>query len=141
MAGEVIGPAKEEALARASLLVAPSYTENFGMVVAEGLAHGVPAIAGKGMPWQKMEEVGCGLWVENDPATLAASIQALSRSDLNAMGEAGRRWMEREFSWDAIAKRMIDLYRSKLPGSSAREAAGARIHGASASSWGLQSNS
>jgi len=137
MAGEVVGPAKEEALGRASLMVAPSYTENFGMVVAEGLAYGLPVIAGKGMPWQKMEEVGCGVWVDNDPATLAAAIERLSRMDLEAMGDAGRRWMEREFGWDAIAKRMIDLYRAKSPDSTVRHAAGAPMR----SPLGLEGNS
>lgn len=140
MAGEVVGPTKYEALARASLMVAPSYTENFGMVVAEGLAHGLPVIAGKGMPWQKMEEVGCGLWVDNDPATLAASIERISRMDLPSMGSAGRRWMRREFSWDAIAKRMIEVYRAKSPASAAHRAAGTATRGASAASLGLEAN-
>jgi glycosyltransferase involved in cell wall biosynthesis len=131
MAGEVVGKAKEEAFGRASLMVAPSYTENFGMVVAEALAHGVPVIAGRGMPWQRVEEIGCGLWVDNDPAVLADSIARLSREDLPAMGRAGRLWMEREFSWDAVAKRMIELYRSQYSASTARRA-GAAMRGAPA---------
>ena len=140
MAGEVVGRAKDEALGRASLLVAPSYTENFGMVVAEGLAHGLPVIVGRGMPWQKMEEVGCGMWVDNDPATLADSIARMSRMDLEGMGDAGRRWMEREFSWDGVAKRMIELYRANVSGPALRQASGAPMRGASASPLGQGSN-
>ncbi len=135
MVGEVVGHEKEEALGRASMLVAPSYTENFGMVVAEGLANGVPVIAGKGMPWRRMEEIGCGLWIDNDPATLASAIHRMSRMDLDAMGAAGRRWMQREFGWDAIANKMIALYLSKSPASVLGRAAGAAMHGASGATW------
>ena len=49
------------------------------MVVAEALAHGVPVIASKGTPWSGVEAHGCGLWVENDPATLAAAIERMSQ--------------------------------------------------------------
>ena len=114
MAGELVGKDKDDAFARADLLMAPSYTENFGMVVAEGLSHCVPVIAGRGMPWKRMEEVGCGLWVDNDPGSLASAIERMSRMPLEEMGQAGRRWMEREYGWDSAARRMLDVYRAAL---------------------------
>ncbi len=125
MAGELVGEAKTAAFARADLLVAPSYTENFGMVVAEGLAHGLPVIAGKGMPWQRMEEVGCGMWVDNDADTLAAAIERMSRMPLQEMGLAGRQWMQAEYSWDSAAKRMLDVYRDAINSRSERRFAAA----------------
>ena len=57
------------------------------MVVAEVLAHGVPVIASRGTPWSGTEEHGCGPWVENDPATLAAAIQRMSTMALSENGE------------------------------------------------------
>lgn len=108
--GEVRGQAKTDLFAASDLAVFPSHTENFAMVVAEALAHGVPVIASKGTPWSGVEAHGCGLWVENDPATLAAAIERMSRMPLGEMGERGRRWMEEEFTWETVAREMLRLY-------------------------------
>ena len=108
--GEVRGEAKAELFATSDLAIFPSHTENFAMVVAEALAHGVPVIASKGTPWSGVEERGCGLWVENDPFTLAATIDRMSRMPLPEMGARGRRWMEEEFSWETVARAMRELY-------------------------------
>src|SRR5207253_4495364 len=48
MVGEVQEYQKRSLFESASLVVVPSHTENFGMVVAEALAHAVPVIASKG---------------------------------------------------------------------------------------------
>jgi len=108
--GEVRGQVKADLFAESSVAVFPSQTENFGMVVAEALAHGVPVIASKGTPWSGVEAHGCGLWVENDPATLGAAIERMSRMPLREMGERGRHWMEEEFAWETVARRMLQLY-------------------------------
>jgi len=113
--GEVRGSARADLFAESDLAVFPSHTENFAMVVAEALAHGVPVVASKGTPWSSVEEHGCGFWVENDPATLAAAIERISRMPLREMGERGRRWMEQEFSWETVARRMLELYGKLLP--------------------------
>jgi glycosyltransferase involved in cell wall biosynthesis len=114
MVGEVTGDAKERLFYDADIAIVPSHTENFGMVVAEALAHGVPVIASKGTPWKRVEEIGCGLWVDNDPASLAKAIDQMSQMPLHEMGERGRKWMEQEFSWSLVAKRMIQVYESIL---------------------------
>ncbi|MGO9211349.1 MAG: glycosyltransferase [Terriglobales bacterium] len=108
--GEVRGQAKTDLFAASDLAVFPSHTENFAMVVAEALAHGVPVIASKGTPWAGVEARGCGLWVENDPATLAAAIERISHMPLAEMGQRGRRWMEEEFSWETVSRAMLELY-------------------------------
>ena len=108
--GEVRGQAKADLFAESDLAIFPSHTENFAMVVAEALAHGVPVVASKGTPWKRVEAHGCGLWVENDPAALAAAIERMSRMPLREMGERGRCWMEQEFTWETVARRMLQLY-------------------------------
>jgi glycosyltransferase involved in cell wall biosynthesis len=106
----VRGQAKADLFAASDLAVFPSHTENFAMVVAEALAHGIPVIASKGTPWSGVEAHGCGLWVENDPATLAAAIARIRCMPLGEMGERGRRWMEEEFAWETVAREMLRLY-------------------------------
>ena len=112
MIGSVSGGEKAKLFENADVVVVPSYTENFGLVVAEALAHGVPVIASKGTPWQRVEKIGCGLWVDNSPESLAAAITQISRMPLRDMGQRGRDWMKREFSWDLMAKRTLELYTS-----------------------------
>jgi glycosyltransferase involved in cell wall biosynthesis len=111
MIGAVSGQAKSDVLANADLLIAPSYNENFGMVVAEALAHGVPVVASTGTPWQRVEEVGCGLWVDNSPCSLAEAIKCAAGMPLSEMGAKGRQWIERDFSGPRVGARMMELYR------------------------------
>src|SRR5207244_4395985 len=61
MIGHVAGDANREFFETADVLIAPSHTENFGIVVSDALAHGVPVIASRGTPWRRVEVHGCGL--------------------------------------------------------------------------------
>jgi glycosyltransferase involved in cell wall biosynthesis len=65
---------KWEAYRRADLFVLPTYSENFGIVVAEALFAEVPVITTKGTPWQEL----LGLYGVN--ASRAASLSCLSAS-------------------------------------------------------------
>lgn len=111
-AGAVEGTAKAEALIGSDVCIVPSYTENFGIVVTESLAHGTPVIASRGTPWRELERVRAGSWVQNDPPSLATAIQTLRGADLREMGLRGRQWMIAEFSWQSVAHRMLDAYRT-----------------------------
>ena len=116
--GHVDGHAKAAAFMEADVCVIPSFTENFGMVVAEALAHGVPVIASRGTPWAAVEEHHCGLWVDNKPEALRAAIASLDGADLEAMGKRGRMWMQKDFAWSAVAGQMHSLYTRLAEGSS-----------------------
>jgi len=109
-AGQVEGEAKSRAFWNADICVVPSHTENFAMVVAEALAHGVPVIASRGTPWKELVERQCGLWVGNDPSSLAQAITEMRGRNLGQMGKNGRQWMEQSFSWAVVAGRMHAVY-------------------------------
>jgi glycosyltransferase involved in cell wall biosynthesis len=112
MLGEVSGEVKKRVFENADIVILPSYTENFGMVVAEALVYGVPVIASKGTPWRRVEEKKCGLWVSNDAESLARAIKQMSQMPLGEMGLRGREWMQREFSWNTKAEEMVNLYKT-----------------------------
>ena len=112
MIGAVGGEAKRRAFENADVVVVPSHTENFGVIVAEALAHAVPVIASKGTPWKKLEEIGCGLWVDNEPESLANAIVRINGMPLDDMGQRGRLWMIAQFSWAKIAAEMLNCYES-----------------------------
>lgn len=110
-AGHVEGDEKSRIFWSSDVSVVPSYTENFAMVVAEALAHGVPVIASKGTPWSEIIGHQCGLWVENDPASLVRAITKIRNKDLHQMGLNGKKWMEEEFSWAVAAEDMFNVYK------------------------------
>jgi glycosyltransferase involved in cell wall biosynthesis len=110
MPGSVDEPAKRDLFARSDVLVVPSFRESFGIVVAEALAHEVPVIAARGTPWKRLEDEGAGLWVDNDPASLAAAMDRIAGMPLAEMGRRGRAWAVRELSWDLAAERTTALY-------------------------------
>ena len=120
-AGHVDGENKVRAFMLADLCIVPSFTENFGMVVAEALAHAVPVIVSQGTPWAEVETRDCGLWVNNSPDNLASAICCIRKMTLPEMGKRGREWMKNDFSWACIAEMMFSVY-SRLVISSRKSA-------------------
>ena len=112
MIGHVEGALKEQLFQNTDLLVVPSYSENFGVVVAEALVRGIPVVSSTGTPWNRIEELGCGLWVKNDPESLAKAIERMNRMPLHDMGRRGRTWATTTFSSRIVAKSMVKCYKS-----------------------------
>lgn len=110
----VDGAARTAAFARASVVIQASLSENFGMTVAEGLAHGRPVIASKGTPWKDLNSRGCGVWTESDPKSIADAILDMARADLPAMGRVGQEWIREEFGPARIARMMLKVFNEAL---------------------------
>jgi glycosyltransferase involved in cell wall biosynthesis len=111
--GEVTGDDKWRLLASAGVVVLPSHSENFGVVVAEALMAGTPVIATHGTPWSDLETHRCGWWIPLSVNQLAETIQAatsLSPQTLEGMGQRGREWMNSDFSWASIGANMAAVY-------------------------------
>ena len=120
--GPRYGEAKIQAYADADLFVLPTYSENFGMAVAEALAAGTPAVVTKGAPWASLEQQQAGWWVDISIEALTAGLEAAmsrNRGELSRMGCNGKAWMAAEFSWLEIGRRMLRTYEWVLNGGSA----------------------
>ena len=109
------GAEKAAVLAEAELFVLPSHTENFGIVVAEALAAGVPCIATTGTPWTQLPARGLGWCVDANAGSLATALHTATRlppEALRAMGQRGPQFVADAFSWSAVTRRTIELYAS-----------------------------
>ena len=79
--GPAYGYEKSQAYWSADLFVLPTHSENFGLVVAEALAHGVPAVVNKSAPWSGLEKEKCGWWVDVGVEPLTECLrEAMSKS-------------------------------------------------------------
>jgi glycosyltransferase involved in cell wall biosynthesis len=111
--GEVQGEMKDALLANADVFVLPSYSENFGIVVAEAMSWGRPVITSTGTPWKEVAEVGAGWWVAPEEDTLAKALaEELGQRprELEAMGAKGRALVEERYTWVAPAERLVRAY-------------------------------
>ena len=112
--GKVSGESELAALyADARVFTLPSLYEPYGLVLIEAMAHGLPCV---GTAVQSIPEIldggEAGLLVPPaDPDALAVALLRLLRDDRLAteVGEAGRRRVERELTWDRVAQRMAPV--------------------------------
>ena len=97
----------------AEFFVLPSYSENFGLVIAEALASGLPVITTQATPWREIETEQLGWWIPPGGEALAGALReatACAPGVLAAMGARGRRVAAERYSWSAAAGKMLAIY-------------------------------
>lgn len=100
----------------ASLYLLPSHSENFGLTIAEALAHGLPAIATDTTPWQGLGSHHAGRCVPWDEfGDALAQLTAESPSSLEARGVSACAWMQADYSWARSAAILSAFYRQLAP--------------------------
>jgi glycosyltransferase involved in cell wall biosynthesis len=110
----------ERLLERASVVVAPSEREGFGLAAAEAMAFGRPVVAAAGGALLELVADGeTGLLVPpRDPVALREAVQRLL-GDAELRGRLGREARERaraRFGWDGVIERTLEVYRAVEPG-------------------------
>ncbi len=127
-AGAIPHPRIAEWYERADVAVNPSLSEAFGMSVVEAMAAGLPVVATRvGGMVDSVLEGETGLFVPpDDAAGLARAIDRLLADGptRRAFGEAGRRRVEERFSWDVVARQVLDLHETLAHRSRARAGEG-----------------
>ena len=112
--GSVDDGQKWQLFADADVFVLPSFSENFGIVVAEALASGLPVITTTGTPWSELIDRKCGWYVSPAIEPLTDAIRQATTLDagvLEQMKPFARQWVADQFSWPAIGVRMLAYYR------------------------------
>ena len=110
----VAGNDKERIFLSSDLFILPSYSENFGLVVAEALAHGVPVITTKKTPWISLNKKKCGWCVDLSIKKLVQTLEnamELTGKERFLMGKRGRNFVEQNFSSTSVAIKMQKVYK------------------------------
>jgi glycosyltransferase involved in cell wall biosynthesis len=97
----------------AELLVLPTHSENFGMVVLEALAAGLPVLTTTGTPWSDLESIGAGRCVAlADLRAALASLLERPSGWLKDAGQRGRAWALNSFGWPRSARVLLAFFES-----------------------------
>jgi glycosyltransferase involved in cell wall biosynthesis len=115
--GFVRGETKLGLLQDADIFVLPSYYENFGIAVAEAMATGTPVlISNRVHIWQEIESAAAG-WVSScAQKQLTQTLRQILQhpAQWQEKGQNARKLVQNQYSWQAIAKTMIQAYEAIL---------------------------
>jgi len=100
-----------QAYADADLLVLLSHRENFGMVVAEAMAAGVPVLISDQVGLaEEVKQANAGCVVSSKAEEIARTwTQMLTSPALRQMGSRGRNLAEEHFASEVVAAQMIEV--------------------------------
>ncbi len=112
--GGVYGDRKWQLYREADLFVLPTYSENFGIVIAEALASGTPVITTKGTPWQELQTRNCGYWTDINATTITDALRDFLKKNIDEIetfGRNGRKLIEANYSSQAMATQLLNNYK------------------------------
>ena len=110
----VFGEEKRELYSESSLFVLPSYSENFGMVIAEAMSCGVPVITTTGTPWEELNKMGIGWCINLSVENLIEAIDnalSLGCDQLFDLGQKCHDYVANKYQYIKVAENNLVLYR------------------------------
>ena len=111
--GPVYGQEKEKLYTDSDLYILPTYSENFGITIAEALSFGTPVITTRNTPWSDLVSKGAGWYIDATVDSIVVCLQEalpVDNKKLIEMGISGRKWMIEDFSWKKTSEKFLTTY-------------------------------
>ena len=108
---------KIEAYSSSDLFILPTYSENFGIVIAEALASCLPVITTTGTPWSEIKTHECGEYIEPNVDDLLSALRkwmAFTPEERKEAGLRGKRLIQNSYSLNSVASSFHKLYNLSL---------------------------
>jgi len=104
--GQVVDRAKTRLLFGSDILLLPSDNENFGIVVAEAAAHGLPVLASAQVEAATLlPRSVCTQLSDVSAEAMADAVESMARLNRREVFYLARGAAERLFSWQVVAER------------------------------------
>lgn len=113
MYGPMLDQEKDKMFANASAFILPSYSESYGIAVAEALSWSLPVITTTSTPWDHISSNEMGWYVEPTAFGISKALYLLFNTEserLRQMGFNGRRYISQKLSWTAVAQALKSYY-------------------------------
>lgn len=109
----VFGEAKIKVYQESALFCLPSFSENFGMVIAEAMSCGTPVITTTNCPWEILNETNTGWCVDLSVDNLECTLREAMGMDANAlydMGQKAGKLIFDNFDYRSVTRKTLRLY-------------------------------
>ncbi len=109
--GFVTGEDKSMLFAAADVLALPSQSENFGVVVVEAMAHGLPVVVTPGVASHiYVDASGCGLTVEDSLDGLVDGLRKVLLADRAELARYGMAYVQQHLTWHSVVEKLDTVY-------------------------------
>lgn len=110
----MFGAAKTKIYQESAMFCLPSYSENFGMTIAEAMSCGTPVITTKNCPWEILNESKIGwcidLSVDNIERALREAM-TMTPTDLYEMGQQASKLISENYDYRVVTRNTLRLYK------------------------------
>lgn len=115
----VFGNDKIRLYQESALFCLPSFSENFGMVIAEAMSCGTPVITTTNCPWDILNETNTGWCVDLSVDNLEYALRealSMNPTELYDMGQKASKLIRDNFDYRSVARKTLCLYEWLLGG-------------------------
>ena len=115
----VFGNDKIQLYQESALFCLPSYSENFGMAIAEAMSCGTPVITTTNCPWEILKETNTGWCVNLSLDNLERALRealTMSPTELYDMGQKASKLIYENFDYRNVTRKTLKLYEWLLNG-------------------------
>lgn len=115
----VFGNDKTRIYQESALFCLPSFSENFGLVIAEAMSCGTPVITTTNCPWDILNETNTGWCIDLSVDNLERAFRealSMNPTELYDMGQRASKLIRDNFDYRSVARKTLCLYEWLLGG-------------------------